>query len=121
MKLLVDMNLSPLWVPFFMSHGIAAKHWSTLGSPLAPDSEIFEYAVAHGLVVFTHDLDFGRLLAVRGSAAPSVIQIRTLDVLPSSPCGQLVLRSLRAAADQLEEGALVTVDVNRQRIRLLPI
>jgi predicted nuclease of predicted toxin-antitoxin system len=64
MKLLVDMNLSPLWIPFLEQHGFQAVHWSALGSASAPDAEIMEYANSGGYIVFTHDLDFGRLLAL---------------------------------------------------------
>jgi predicted nuclease of predicted toxin-antitoxin system len=59
MKFLGDMNLSPLWVPFLASHGFEAIHWSTVGQPWAPDSEILAFAVDNGYIVFTHDLDFG--------------------------------------------------------------
>ena len=38
MKFLIDMNLSPLWVPFLGAHGFGAVHWSTVGDPRAPDS-----------------------------------------------------------------------------------
>ena len=55
-----------------------------VGQPSAPDSEIMEYASQDGLIVFTHDLDFGALLANRKSRQPSVIQIRAQDVLPTA-------------------------------------
>lgn len=119
MKLLIDMNLSPSWVDFLELHGFSAVHWSSLGPASAPDSEIIDYAVRNGFVVFTHDLDFGRLLAMSKSTAPSVIQMRTHDVLPSA-IGSLVLSALKATRPQLEAGALVTVDPAHQRIRLLP-
>ena len=57
MKLLVDMNLSPLWVPFLIGHELAAIHWSSIGQVTTPDSEIFDFAAANGYVVLTHDLD----------------------------------------------------------------
>jgi predicted nuclease of predicted toxin-antitoxin system len=44
MKLLVDMNLSPKWVPVLAEAGIEATHWVTLGAGNAPDSEIMDYA-----------------------------------------------------------------------------
>jgi predicted nuclease of predicted toxin-antitoxin system len=107
MKILVDMNLSPLWVPFLASHGLEAIHWSTVGQSAAPDT-------------FTHDLDFGTLLAAQGKSGPSVIQVRSQEVLPSG-IGEAVLCAIRTAQIHLEKGALVTVDPIRQRIRLLPI
>ncbi len=120
MKFLVDMNLSPLWVPFLANRGFDTVHWATVGKPGAPDSEIFDFAAAGRWVVFTHDLDFGTMLAVRGTTGPSVIQVRSQDVLPSA-IGEAVLRAIRAAESHLEAGALVTVDPLRHRIRLLPI
>jgi predicted nuclease of predicted toxin-antitoxin system len=119
-KLLIDMNLSPEWVDFLARSGFESFHWSDIGSPSAPDWEIMEYASAGGFVIFTHDLDFGALLASRNTRQPSVVQVRTQDVLPKS-IGDIVVRALRASVSHLEAGALVTVDPNRSRIRLLPI
>ena len=120
MKLLIDMNLSPLWVRFFAERGIASVHWSMLGSPSAPDSEILEYASENGFIIFTHDLDFGALLAKRQVRQPSVLQIRTQEVMTTA-IGSLVVYALDASRSHLESGALVTVDAKRRRIRLLPI
>jgi predicted nuclease of predicted toxin-antitoxin system len=120
MKILIDMNLSPMWVHFLVAHGIEAAHWSTIGKTSAPDSRILDYAASNGFVVFTHDLDFGMLLAARKSHGPSVIQVRTQDVLPSA-IGGVVLRAIEAGRQHLETGAIVTVDLVRNRIRLLPI
>ena len=55
MKILVDMNLSPLWVPFLAGHGFEVLHWSTVGQAWAPDIEILAFAVDNGYTVFTHD------------------------------------------------------------------
>jgi predicted nuclease of predicted toxin-antitoxin system len=120
MKFLIDMNLSPLWVRFLDEKGFDSVHWSNVGQPSAPDTEIMDYAAANQMIVFTHDLDFGALLANRRSSQPSVVQVRTQDVLPAA-IGDIVLRALHASRSQLEDGALVTVDPNRHRIRLLPI
>jgi predicted nuclease of predicted toxin-antitoxin system len=80
MKILIDMNLSPSWVQFLVTRGFGAVHWSSIGEISAPDALILEYAASNGFVVFTHDLDFGMLLAARKSRGPSVIQVRTQDV-----------------------------------------
>jgi len=120
MKLLVDMNLSPEWVETFRAAGREAAHWSTLGDPRAVDADIMDYARVNGWVVFTHDLDFGTLLAHTQAGGPSVLQVRAQDVSPDH-LGPLVGRTLRQFATQLEAGALVTVDEARQRVRLLPL
>ncbi len=77
MKLLIDMNLSPEWVDELESHGWHAVHWSTVGVPAATDRMIMDWAREHGYVVFTHDLDFGAVLAATRAIGPSVIQVRT--------------------------------------------
>ena len=38
MKLLIGMNLSPLWVSFLAGQGMDAIHWSAVGRPKAADS-----------------------------------------------------------------------------------
>ena len=81
MKLLVDMNLSPRWVDRLASHGFEAVHWSTIGAATAPDHEILAWAHQHGSVLVTNDLDFSAILAAGVAEGPSVVQIRTQDLL----------------------------------------
>lgn len=63
MKLLVDVCLTPEWGGYLDRHNVSAVHWCSIGAAYADDRTIFEHAKAHGFVVFTHDLDFGALLA----------------------------------------------------------
>ena len=103
MKILIDMNLSPSWVPFLAGHGFEAVHWASVGSASAADSQILAYAEANAYVIFTHDLDFGALLAARKtrcsrferrtpcpkqsempSSAPSILRDLTSKQVPSS-------------------------------------
>lgn len=94
MKLLIDMNLSPDWVEVFEKYNIKAVHWSNIGDPRARDAVIMEWARTNGYIVFTHDLDFGSMLAVTGTETPSVIQVRTQDILPTS-IETLIISALR--------------------------
>ena len=120
MKLLVDMNLAPRWVSVLAEAGIEAAHWSTLGAHNAPDSEIMAYASKNDYVVLTHDLDFGAILAATHRQKPSVVQIRAEDVRPEV-IGKHVAIALRQMETELQEGALLTVDPKRTRLRLLPL
>jgi len=120
MRVLVDVNLSPAWVAAFASHGIDAVHWTTIGDPRAPDEAIMQYGREHGYVVFTHDLDFGALLALTRARGPSVLQVRTQNVLPSA-IAALVIKVLTAHTSVFESGALVTIDERNARVRVLPI
>jgi len=109
MKLLIDMNLSPNWVEVFKRHNWEALHWYSVGDPRATDRAIMDWARVNGYVVFTHDLDFGTLLATTQAIGPSVIQVRTQDVLPSYLESKIV-SILRQYETMLEKGALITVD-----------
>jgi predicted nuclease of predicted toxin-antitoxin system len=120
MKLLVDMNLSPRWIGFLTDADIEAVHWSTLGAANAPDLVIMAYASANDYAVLTHDLDFSAILAATHGEKPSVIQIRAEDISPEA-IGNQILIALHQMTSELEEGALLTIDPNRTRIRVLPL
>jgi predicted nuclease of predicted toxin-antitoxin system len=120
MKILIDMNLSPEWVSAFAVVGIESVHWSTVGDQAAPDRVIMEYAKVNNYIAFTHDLDFGTMLAMTKAALPSVIQLRTQDTLPSA-IGTMVISAVNQFQEQLEIGVLITLDTSNSRVRILPI
>lgn len=120
MKILVDMNLSPLWVSILERHGWPAVHWSEVGDPRADDRLVMDWAATEGRVVLTHDLDFGIMLALSRAGGPSVLQVRARDVLPNH-LERTVVAALRQHQEDLTVGALVVVDETRSRVRLLPI
>lgn len=120
MKILIDMNLSPDWKGILQSHGFEASHWIDLGDPKASDIEIMSWAANKGYVVFTHDLDFGAILAATHGIEPSVIQIRTQDVSPLA-AQHLITSTLRKFQHDLERGAIIIIDRNKSRIRILPL
>ncbi|MDB5309481.1 MAG: hypothetical protein JWO38_3683 [Gemmataceae bacterium] len=119
-SVLVDMNLSPDWVPFLARHGHAAAHWSTVGDVRALDPEIMEWARNNDHVVLTHDLDFGAILAQTHATGPSVVLVRGEDTFPTA-LGNPVVAALRQCESDLRSGALVVVDSARNRVRILPI
>lgn len=55
MKIVLDMNLSPAWIPFLKAGGHEVKHWSDIGVITATDIEIMEWARNNDYIVFTHD------------------------------------------------------------------
>lgn len=120
MKLLVDMNLSPKWAGFLAAAGFDATHWSSVGAATAPDSEIMRHARDNDFVVLTSDLDFGTILAVTHGDKPSVVQIRS-DDLAFESIGKQIVEALHQLADELKSGALVTIEPQRTRLRILPL
>lgn len=120
MKLLIDMNLPPAWAQALEEAGIKAAHWSQIGVCDAPDSDIMAYALSAGWVILTRDLDFGTLLAKNMAIGPSVVQIRAEKANPGIIAAQ-VIPILRQAAAELENGAFISIDVSRTRLRILPL
>ncbi|HEX2279180.1 MAG TPA: DUF5615 family PIN-like protein, partial [Candidatus Tectomicrobia bacterium] len=118
MRILIDMNLSPQWVEVLDRHGWQTVHWSTVGDPRATDRVIMDWARANQYVVFTHDLDFGAILAVTHATGPSVIQVRAQDVLPEHLEG-IVTSALQQYEKLLETGALIIVNEGTFRARIL--
>jgi predicted nuclease of predicted toxin-antitoxin system len=119
-KLLVDMNLSPSWVDRLAHHGFDAVHWSTIGAATAPDDEILAWARQHTLAVVTNDLDFSAILAASAGSTPSVVQIRTQDLL-SDASVSAVANALEAHREDIERGVLMSIDEGGTRVRMLPL
>lgn len=118
MKLVVDMNLSTDWVSTLRAKGIEAVHWATVGSLNAGDEVIMAWASANGAIVLTRDLDFAAALVMQGRASPSIIQLRMGRVRPELHLS-LVQRTLSLYRRHLEKGAIVTLEEERVRIRVL--
>jgi len=120
MKVLVDMNLSPRLASLLSAGGFEATHWSTVGPADAPDADIMAHAKANDFVVLTHDLDFSAILAATNAEKPSVVQIRAVDLTPETLAPPIAV-GLRQCEAALREGALLTIDATRTRLRLLPL
>ena len=120
MKLLVDMNLSPAWIDRLARHRFEAVHWSTIGALTAPDDEILAWAREHQFVVITNDLDFAAILAATSGQAPSVVQVRSQDLL-SDAAVSAVARALEAYREEVDGGALLSIDEAGTRVRMLPL
>ncbi len=114
------MNLSPEWLTVLQQSGWQASHWSAIGSPTAPDTELLAWARQHGWVLLTQDLDFAELLFHTQAGTPSVALLRLRNELDSAQQAR-VCALLRTAAAALESGALLVIDEKRARLRRLPI
>ena len=119
MNFLVDMNLSPSWADFLAEAGFAAVHWSKQGRPTASDREIMRWAAERDFVVLTADLDFSAILAAT-DRRPSVILLRN-DILTPLALGSAVLAAINKAKDELVAGAIISLDAERARLRVLPL
>ncbi len=79
-----------------------------------------DWAVTERYVVFTHDLDFGTMLALTHARGPSVLQVRGQKVLPVD-IEDVVVAALVQHERDLAAGAVVVVDPSKSRVRILPI
>ena len=120
MNFLIDMNLSPKWEEVFKRHGWSAVHWSTVGNPRATDQVVMDWARENQSIVFTHDLDFGMLLALTNAEGPSVIQVRVQNVAPEH-LEAIVVAAIQQHEALLETGALIVIDESTSRARILPL
>jgi len=71
-------------------------------------------------ILFTHDMDFGALLAATRATGPSVLQVRVKNPMPDA-IGHDVVRVLNLRRELFHRGVLVTVDKVRARMRVLPL
>jgi predicted nuclease of predicted toxin-antitoxin system len=120
MKFLADMGVSPVTVLELRQQGYNAVHLNEQGLERLPDSEILEKARQEQRIVLTFDLDFGELLAISSESLPSVIIFRLQTTIPVFVSARL-LAVLSECSEDLETGAIVTVEDNRYRVRRLPI
>ena len=70
-------------------------------------------------MVLTNDLDFAAILAASHPKKPSVAQIRAEDLSPSA-FGAQAVATLRQVQPESEAGALLTIEADRTRLRVLP-
>lgn len=120
MKLLLDMNLSPYWLPMLHQRDWESCHWSSIGKHNAPDTELMAWARRNSRVVMTQDLDFPQLLFMSGDLGPSVVLLRMKDEFDPAASARVV-EALAAGEKALMDGALLIISGNNARLRPLPL
>lgn len=118
MKLLIDMNLSLALARHLERCDHDAVHWLDVGAANADDEAILIWAGEHSRTIVTSDLDFGTMLIAQGLEKPSVIQLRT-ELTLATMIGDLVANAISEASVELDEGAIVTIEPARLRVRRL--
>jgi len=120
MKLLLDMNISPLLVQKLAEAGIEAMHWFSIGAPNAKDKELLNYAREMDFVLMSSDLEFSAVLANTQETKPSIIQLR-MQGIKIERDAPIIIAAVNQCVEELEKGAILTIDVSRRRLRLLPL
>jgi predicted nuclease of predicted toxin-antitoxin system len=120
MKLLLDQGLPLSAAALLSDAGIDTIHVGEIGMFEAEDAEIIQRAREDGRVVTTLDADFHTLLALDEATSPSVIRIR-IERLRAQALTELLLGVISECEEELQQGAAVTVEPSRIRIRRLPL
>ncbi len=120
MRFLADMGISPKTVAFLRSLGHDAVHLHEEGLDRLSDADILAKARSEGRILLTHDLDFGELLAASGERLPSVIIFRLRNMRPDN-VNRYIPFILEQYEAKLEEGAILSVNELRIRMRPLPV
>ncbi len=120
MKFLLDMGLARSTANFLRDRGHDAVHLREQGLQRLSDDAIIGKARVEGRVILTHDLDFGRIVALSQSHVPSVITFRLNDMRPGE-VNRYLTHTLARFAEELEAGALVSVNERAIRARPLPV
>src|SRR4051812_13240154 len=114
------MPLSPTLARWLTSQGHEAIHAADIGLQRAADTDIIEQARRDGRTVITADLDYPRLLALTGAAAPSLILFRGGNWSDADVIARLD-QLLEGMAELDLEQSIVVIEQNRIRRRRLPI
>lgn len=120
MQFLIDENLACSCASAMRALGYEAVHVSEIGLNSTDDTEIVAYAVEHGYIIITFDLDFSRIVALSRRSFPSIITFRMGEITIQS-FQELILLNVPALEGNLKKGVLVTIDPRGVRIQHLPI
>jgi predicted nuclease of predicted toxin-antitoxin system len=120
MELLLDQGLARSAATLLRKAVIDTVHVGKIGYSTADDAMILQKTRDEGRIVVTLDADFHALLALSRATSPSVIRIR-LEGLHGPEAVSLIEAVLTHCGDDLAQGAVVTVQPGRMRIRRLPL
>lgn len=120
MRFLCDMGVSRKVSRWLNQQGHESSHLGEEGLTRLPNGQIFAKAIAENRVVLTFDLDFGEIASMAGDCVASVVVFRLQNGRAQHVIDRLAV-ALEKATEALDNGAIVTVEEARIRIRQLPI
>jgi predicted nuclease of predicted toxin-antitoxin system len=122
MKFLLDENVSYRVASYLKAAGHDAVHVGEIGLTSTDDAVILVCARDDGRVLVSGDHDFVQMLFASGDTQPSLVLVRSVEVLHSAELAALLLAALSAGMQEaLAEGAVAVLTPDRVRIRPLPL
>ncbi len=120
MKFLLDQGVPRSMATLLRQQGMDVVHTGEIGMAEAEDVEILRRAAEERRVVVTLDADFHAHLALSEASHPSVIRVR-IEGLRAQEFADLLRTVISQCRDDLEAGAMVSVQEHQIRIRRLPV
>lgn len=120
MRLLADLHIAPRTVQFLRSLGHDVLRVTDLLPATASDETIVERAAQDQRIVLTQDLDMTAIIALSRRRYPSLVTLR-LSSVRIELVNTILQRTLPILEQDLQEGALVTIEDSRVRLRRLPL
>ena|SRR5947207_2407902 len=120
MRFLADMGVSWRVVEWLRAEGHDAIHLREQQLHRLPNGGIFMKAADEQRVILTWDLDFTEIVALSETRLVSAVVFRLLNTRSENVIRRLA-RVLSESARDLEEGAIISVEDGRHRVRLLPL
>ena len=120
MRFLLDMGVDVRVGTWLREHGHEPVHLRDQGLQRLPNGEIFAKAISENRVILTFDLDFGEIAALARGRKASVVVFRLHNTRTAHVLERLA-SVLPDCSSILEQGAIVVVEEDRHRVRLLPV
>src|SRR6266581_2046736 len=120
MRFLADMGVSQRVVTWLQEQGHEATHLRDEGLQKLENGDIFTKAFRESRIILTWDLDFTEILALSKTGTVSAVVFRLMNTRSDHVIKRLE-RVLSESAQDLEEGAIISVEEGRHRVRLLPL
>ena len=120
MRLLADLHIAPRTVQFLRSLGHDVLRVTDLLPATASDESIVERAAQDERIILTQDLDMTAIIALSRRQYPSLVTLRLSSVRIES-VNTVLQRTLPMLEHDLQQGALVTIEDSRVRLRRLPL
>jgi predicted nuclease of predicted toxin-antitoxin system len=120
MRFLADMGISQGVVTWLQAQGHDAIHLRDQGLHRLENGEIFTKAFRESRITLTWDLDVAEILALSGRHTVSAVIFRLVNTRTPHVIERLA-RVLQESARDLEDGAIISVEEGRHRVRLLPL